>query len=376
MHYPIMVDTNRLTLGVEEEYQIINPQTRELTGRAEKIIPKARETLGEDIVQPEMHRSQIEIATSICQNLAEVRSKLVASRKAIIESAQQNGQTIAAAGTHPFSHWKQQKLTPKERYQRLYKDYQHIIRDLVIFGCHVHVGMPDKEVAIAVINRARNWLSILLALAANSPFWLAEETGYASYRTELWYRFPLTGPPPTFKSYQDYQELVQSLIQTGVIQDATTIYWDIRVSDKYPTIEFRVMDICLTVDEAVMIAGLIRGLVLTCFTEIKHQKLQTLVHPELLKTAHWHAARYGLDSDLIDVIEKRSLPATKLVNKFLTYIRPALEELGDWEEISSLVQKSLTDGNAAQRQTQVYQKTGNWNDVVDYMIKQTALGVF
>ncbi|MGB3534666.1 MAG: carboxylate-amine ligase [Microcoleaceae cyanobacterium] len=370
-----MVEIDNLTIGVEEEYQIINPQTRELIGRAGKIIPTAREALGEDIVQPEMHRSQIEIATSICQDLAEVRNELIRSRKAIIESAKANHQTIGAAGTHPFSHWKDQKITPKKRYQRLKEDYQHIIRDLIIFGCHVHVGIPDKNHTVAIINRARNWLSILLALGANSPFWLGEETGYASYRTELWYRFPLTGPPPAFNNYQDYQELVQSLIQTGVIQDPTTIYWDLRISDKFPTIEFRVTDICLTINEAVMIAGLIRGLVLTCYREIENQQSLVLVHPELLKTAHWNAARYGLESDLIDVIEKRSIPATELVNQFLNYIRPALEELGDWEEISSLVQKTLTDGNAAQRQAQVYQRTGSWTDVVDYIIEQTASGI-
>ncbi|MGB3405805.1 MAG: carboxylate-amine ligase [Microcoleaceae cyanobacterium] len=370
-----MVDISSLTIGVEEEYQIINPESRELIGRAGQIIPIAREVLGEDIVQPEMHRSQIEIATSICQDLAEVRQELTHSRRAILESAQQNGQVIAAAGTHPFSHWKEQKITPKERYKKLQQNYQHIIRDLIIFGCHVHIGMPNQEEAIAVINRARNWLSVLLALAANSPFWLGEKTGYASYRTELWYRFPLTGPPATFNTYQEYLELVQSLIQTDVIEDATTIYWDIRVSDKYPTIEFRVTDICQTVDEAVMITGLIQGLVLTCLTEIKQNKSALIIHPELLKTAHWNAARYGLNNHLIDVIEKRSIPAAELVNKFLNYIRPALEELGTWEEVSGLVQKTLTDGNAAQRQLQVYENTGNWEDVVDYVIEQTALGI-
>lgn len=370
-----MKNLENLTLGVEEEYQIIDPKTRELIGRAGKIIPAARESLGDEIVQPEMHRSQVEIATSICQNLAEVRSELIRSRQVLIEAAQQSNQTIGAAGTHPFSNWKQQEITQKKRYQRLEQEYQQIVRELVIFGCHVHIGMPDKEDAIAVINRARNWLSILLALAANSPFWLGEETGYASYRTELWSRFPLTGPPAIFNSYQDYQKLVQSLIKTGVIRDATTIYWDIRVSDKYPTLEFRVTDICLTVDEAVMIAGLIRGLVLTCYTEVKNQDPEILVHPEILRSAHWNAARYGLENHLIDVIEKRSIPATELVYKFLNYIRPALEELGDWEEVSSLVEKTLTDGNAAQRQAQVYRKTGNWADVVDYLIEQTAVGI-
>ncbi|MEB3278992.1 MAG: carboxylate-amine ligase [Lyngbya sp.] len=364
-----------LTLGVEEEYQIIDPKTRELSGRAEKIISFAEENYGEEVVQPELHKSQIEIATSVCKSLAEVRTELSEARRIVIEAAQRDNQVIAAAGTHPFSHWKHQETTAKLRYQKLEQEYQQILRELVSFGCHVHVGISDPEMAIAVINRARNWLSVLLALSANSPFWLGEKTGYLSYRTELWSPFPLFGSPPFFEDYQAYQNLVEQLIKMEVIQDTTTIYWTLRISEHYPTIEFRVSDICLTVDEAVMIAGLIRGLVQTCLTEIKNNFPLISVHPEILKTADWYGARYGLQGKLIDVVEQRLKPAKNLVKQFLNYLRPALEMLGDWEEVSSLVDKVLREGNAAQRQLEVYQRQDNIVEVVDYLIEQTRLGV-
>lgn len=364
-----------LTLGVEEEYQVIDPKTRQLSGRGEKIISFAEENYGEEIVQPEMHKSQIEIATSVCKNLAEVRGELCESRRIVIEAAQQDNKAIAAAGTHPFSDWKDQETTAKLRYKKLEQEYQQILREMVTFGCHVHVGISDPEIAIAVINRARLWLSVLLALSANSPFWLGEKTGYISYRTELWSPFPLVGCPPVFEDYQAYKDFVEKLIQMRVIRDTTTIYWDIRISEHYPTIEFRVNDICLTVDEAAMIAGLVRGLVQTCLTEIENNFPLISVHPELLKTAHWYAARYGLQGNLIDVVQQRSKPAKDLVRQFLNYLRPALEQLGDWEEVSSLVDKVLRDGNAAQRQLEVYRRQGKMVEVVDYLIEQTRLGV-
>ena len=364
-----------LTLGVEEEYQMIDPKTRELSGRAENIISFAEEDAGKETVQREMNKSQIEIATSVCKSLSEVRRELRDARRIVIEAAERDNQAIAAGGTHPFSHWKQQETTAQFRYQKLEQEYQQILRELITFGCHVHVGISDPEIAIAAINRARLWVSVLLALSGNSPFWLGEKTGYFSYRTELWSPFPLVGSPPVFEDYRAYQNLVESLIKIGVIQDTTTLYWDIRISEHYPTVEFRVSDICLTLDEAVMIAGLTRGLVQTCLTEIENDFPLISVHPELLKTARWYAARYGLEGKLIDVVQQRSKPAKDLVRQFLNYIRPALERLGDWEEVSSLVDKVLREGNAAQRQLEIYRRRGNIVEVVDDLIEQTRSGV-
>lgn len=359
------------TLGVEEEYQIIDPETRQLCGRAGKILSLARDKFDRGTVQPEMHCSQIEIATPVCRNLAEVRTELVRARGAIIEAARRDGKAIAAAGTHPFSSWKRQQVTPKERYQQLEQDFQQIVRDLVIFGCHVHIGLSDREAAIAVVNRARVWLSVLLALAGNSPFWMGEETGYDSYRTQLWSRWPLSGPPAVFSDYGEYRHLIDALVAIGAIEDATKIYWDIRLSEKFPTIEFRVTDVCLTVDEAVAIAGLVRGLVKTCYAEVIDGVPFKPVRSELLRASHWWAARYGLDAKLIDVVEGRAVPAQKLVQKFLHYIRPALEALAEWEEVSEQVNRILERGNGAKRQRQVYQRTGNYKDVVDFIVAQT-----
>lgn len=366
-----MNESAEFTIGVEEEYQIIDPQTRELCGKAERIIGHARKNLDKDVVQPEMYSSQVEIATVVCQSLSEVRQELTRCRQVIIEAAQQSGKAIAAAGTHPFSDWREQEITPKIRYQNLEAEFKQLIRELVIFGNHVHIGLSDRPIALQVINRARIWLPVLLALSANSPFWLGQETGYASYRTEMWTRLPMTGQPQIFTDYQEYETLVANLISTGAINDPTTIYWDIRLSDKFPTIEFRVTDICMSVEEAVTITGLIRALVWTCYQETINDTPLIKVRPELLQAASWCAARYGLTENLIDVIDKVSLPAKDLVNKFLDYLHPALSNFDDWETISSSVQKILEQGNGAQRQLAVYEKNQSFKDVVDYIVAQT-----
>ncbi|AFZ35952.1 Carboxylate-amine ligase ybdK [Stanieria cyanosphaera PCC 7437] len=370
-----MNETEEFTIGVEEEYQIINPQTGELCGRAEQIIGYARKTLDKEVVQPEMYLSQVEIATVVCQSLSEVHRELANCRRAVIEAAKQDGNAIAAAGTHPFSDWQKQELTPKRRYQNLQAELKQTIRELVIFGNHVHVGLKDKAIALQVINRARIWLSVLLALSANSPFWLGQATGYASYRTQMWSRLPLSGQPQFFNDYQEYTTLIEELISTGAIKDPTTIYWDIRLSEKFPTIEFRVTDICMTVEEAVTMAGLIRALVYTCYQEVINDESLIAVRPEILKTAHWCAARYGLTEHLVDVLEKVTLPASDLVNQFLDYLRPALEKFGDWEKVSASVQHTLEQGNGAQRQLEIYEKTGSYQEVVKYIVSQTQQGI-
>ncbi len=366
-----MNESEEFTIGVEEEYQIIDPHTRELCGKAEPIINYARKNLEPEVIQAELYRSQVEIATTICHSLADVTQELSRCRQEVIDAASKSGQAIAAAGTHPFSDWREQTITPKEHYRNLEADFKQIVRELIIFGNHVHIGLKDRSLALQVINRARIWLPVLLALSANSPFWLGRETGYVSYRTQMWTRLPLTGQPQVFTDYQEYQDLVDDLISSGVIDSPTTIYWDIRLSDKFPTIEFRVTDICLSVEEAVTITGLIRALVYTCYQEVVNDDPFIKVRPELLKAAHWSAARYGLTGNLIDLENKRAIPAKDLVNKFLAYLRLGLEHFNDWDTISTSVQKILEEGNGAQRQLAVYQQTGSLSDVVDYIVEQT-----
>ena len=365
--------TEDFTIGVEEEYQIINPTTRELCPRQKQILPIAQKELGSE-VQPELQLSQIEIGTPVCQTLADVRAQLVRLRKQVIAAAAKDGNQIAAAGTHPFSSWEEQQVTPKDRYQKLMRDYQQLTREQIIFGCHVHVGISDPEAIIGVMNRARVWLSPLLALSASSPFWVGIDTGYASYRTEVWGRWPISGPPLIFESQAEYQAVVEALIATGSVEEVTKVYWDVRPSERYPTLEFRVTDVCMTVEEAVMVAGLVRALARTCYQQAKADKPFSAVRHELVRAAHWRAARYGLDTELIDVGEQRAIPARELVEKFLAFVRPSLEEYGDWDEVQALVQETLQQGNGATRQREVYKRTGRLEDVVDLIVAETAKG--
>ena len=369
------------TLGVEEEYQLVQPETRELCGRAGQVLAVAQQAAAGDRVQPEMHRCQIEIATDVCGSLAELRAELQRSRQVVIEAAEQQGVAVAAAGTHPFSCWQEQDLTDKDRYRELAQNLQQVIRELIIFGCHVHVGLngdqfrQQPEIALEVVNRCRLWLGPLLALTANSPFWQGADTGYDSYRTELWCRLPTAGPPPYFQDLGDYEAFIQSLIQSGVIPDTTMLYWDIRLSEAFPTIEFRIPDVCMTIEEAVMLAGLVKALVRTSYEEAVAEQPYPAVKSELLKAAHWTAARYGLSAELIDLKQAIAVPAPEHITRLLDYLRPALEAEGDWDTVTALVNQVLLQGNGATRQRQWLQATGSIRQVVDGLIAQTAAGI-
>ena len=370
-----MNESKEFTIGIEEEYQIIDPKTRELCGRSGQIIGYVRDNLEleKDVIQPELYRSQVEIATVVCQSLSEARQELTRCRQAVIDAAEASGKAIAAAGTHPFSDWREQKITPKQRYQNLEADFQQIVRELVIFGNHVHVGLSDRAIALQVINRIRTWLPIFLALSANSPFWLGRATGYASYRSQMWTRLPMTGQPPIFADELEYQTIVNNLMSMGVIKDPTNIYWDIRLSEKFPTIEFRVTDICMTVEEAITITGLVRALVWQGYQEVINDVPLNPTRSEILEASQWCAARYGLTGNLIDVTNKIQLPAKDLIDEFLNYLRPGLEKFGDWEIISAAVQKIFNEGNGAQRQLAVYAKHNSLSEVVDYIVEQTKM---
>ncbi|GLV58519.1 putative glutamate--cysteine ligase 2 [Dictyobacter sp. S3.2.2.5] len=366
------LQSHSFTIGVEEEYQIIDPHTRELSQKAHEILPTAQATLSEDAVQFEMILSQIEIATPICHSLADVQHELTRMRSGVIAAANQAGQLIAAAGTHPFSQWNKQQVTPKERYRALIETYQQLIREQVIFGCHVHIGIPDQEVATQVLNHTRAWLTPIIALTANSPFWLGEYTGYQDYRTGLWWTVPLAGPPPSFASYKDYRSTIEHLIATESIDDATKIYWDVRLSERFPTLEFRIMDVCMTIDEAVMVTGMIRALVRTTYDMVMRKMPFPDVTTDQLRAMHWRAARYGLDDRLFDVQAQRTVPAQQCIEQFLAFLRPALEAEGDWQRVSATTHRILQEGNGARRQHAFYQRTGDFHALVDYIVDQTC----
>ena len=362
------------TIGVEEEYQIINPETRELRPRVSRVLPQARETLGDEVTN-EFYQSQIEIGTPICRTLGEVRAELVRLRRGVVAAAGLDGCHIAAAGTHPFSRWEGQQVTPKARYHLLQHDFQQLAREQIIFGCHVHIGIADREDAVQVMNRCRPWLAPIIALAASSPFWLGDETGYASYRTEIFSRWPMSGTPQIFASREEYDDLIGSLVAVGMIPDASMIYWDARPSSHAETLEFRVADVCPTVDETVMVAGLSRALAVICLDEYHSGVSLKAPRPELLRAARWKASRFGLDGDLIDVHERKSVPARELIESMLKLLRPALEEFGDWEEVTTLVRKTLDQGNSAKRQLWAFAQAGKLEDVIDLILRETVQGL-
>jgi carboxylate-amine ligase len=368
------VPAEEYTLGVEEEYQIVDPETRGLSPAGEAVLRRARQTLGEEQVAPELRASQIEAMTPICRTLSEVRAELSRLRRTIIEAAEGEGTRIAAASTHPFSHWQEQPITAGERYRRIVEREQQLAREQVVFGFHVHVGIDDREVAVQVMNHARVWLAPLLALSANSPFWLGEDTGYASYRAQIWGGLPTAGPPGHFDSLAEHDALVKALVATGGAMETSQVYWDIRLPQKLETAEIRVADVCSRIDEAVMLAGLSRALVRTCHERAQRWEPYPRARYELLRAAHWVASRHGLDAELVNIEAERVVPAREMIEKLLAFTRPALEEHGDWEEVSSLAHETLEQGNGARRQRKAYERAGRLEEVVDILVEETARG--
>jgi glutamate---cysteine ligase / carboxylate-amine ligase len=338
---------------------------------AGRVLPAARPELG-DRVQPELYRSQVEMNTPVCATLGEVRDAVRRGRRALAEAAEGEGLRLAAAGTHPFSHWGDQTVTDKTRYRNLAQDYRQVFREQVVFGCHVHVGIQDREAAIRTMNRVRPWLPVLLALSANSPYWLGADTGYASYRTEVWNRWPMAGMPQAFASRAEYDRLVETLMATGSVREPTKLYWDVRPSARQETLEFRVADVCMGVDEAVMVAGLARALALVCHDAAARGEPDPAPRPELLRAAKWRAARHGLDADLVDAAAGRARPAAEMVRLFLDRVRPGLEAGGDLEEVTELVEATVARGTGAARQRAVFERTGSLEAVVDLVVEATA----
>ena len=365
-----MTTRGNFTLGVEEEYLIIDPTSRAPLPDAERLLEPARQELGQ-AVHAELQLSQLEVSTDVCTGLGDVRAELTRLRRGLAAVAARNGAAIAASGTHPFASWRDGRITPTEAYLQLERDYQQLAREQLICGCHVHVGIEDPEEAIQVLNRVRPWLSPLVALAANSPFWMGTDTGYASYRTEVWRRWPMAGTPEPFEDRADYDRLIEMLLATGSVDAPPRLYFDVRPSARFATLEFRVTDVCLTVDDAVMVAGLIRGVARAAHAQALSGLPVPAIRPELLRAATWRAARHGVGSELLDVVGARAAPAGEVVAAAVAFARTALDEAGDWEEISTLVDRALGGANGAARQRQAFSRAGSLEDVVDFVVAET-----
>ncbi|HEY3169845.1 MAG TPA: carboxylate-amine ligase [Thermoanaerobaculia bacterium] len=362
------------TLGVEEEFQIIDPETRELRSHVQEILDEGRLVLKER-VKPEMHQSVIEIGTGICKNIGEVRQDVGEMRTEIIRLARKNGMRVAAAGTHPFSNWADQKIFPDPRYDRVVEEMQLLARANLIFGLHVHVGIADRALAIQIMNEARYFLPHLLALSTNSPFWLGRNTGLKSFRTKVFDRFPRTSIPPSFESPAEFDDLVRILVKTNCIDNGKKIWWDVRPHPFFETIEFRVCDIPMRLEETVSIAALIQAICVKLY-KLRVQNLGFRRYRRaLILENKWRASRYGIDGKLIDFGKEIEVPFRSLMVEMLDFVSDVVDELDSRREVEAL-NWILENGTGADRQLRVYESSGgDFKKVVDYICEETSHGL-
>jgi glutamate---cysteine ligase / carboxylate-amine ligase len=362
------------TIGIEEEYQTIDPVTRDLRSHIHaEIIEKGKLRLQER-VKAEMHQSVVEVGTSVCASIKEAKQEVKKLRRDMIGLARENGLSLAAAATHPFTDWRTQEINPDERYKNIVEDLQLVARANLIFGLHVHIGIEDRETAIHLMNHARYFLPHILALSTNSPFWLGMNTGLKSYRCKVFDKFPRTNIPDYFPSWGEYENFIKVLIKTNCIDNAKKIWWDIRPHPFFNTLEFRVCDIPMRVDETIALAALIQA------TIAKLHKLYTanqgfrLYRRALIMENKWRALRYGLDGKMIDFGKQQEVPARDLILEYLEFIDDVVDELDSREEID-YIHEILKNGTGADRQLRVFAETGDLNKVVDYIIEETEAGL-
>ena len=355
------------TVGVEEEFLLVDPDTGQPVARNEAVARNA-EARGVEL-QLELTSCQVETATEVADTSDQLRSELTRLRSIAAESAQADGALLLAVGLPPtVPH--EFPITDNPRYRRIAERFGMIAHEQGICGCHVHVAVPDREAAIQVSNRLRPWLPLLLAVTANSAIYRSTDTGYASWRSILWQRWPVAGPPPQFDSADEYDGVVRQLLDSGAMLDDGMVYWDVRPSANFPTVEVRVADVPATVAGTVLFAALVRGAVMTALDDERHGKPIAPLAPHALRAAYWMAAREGLDGNAIDLTESHAaVPAVDLLDRLTDRIRPALDAVGDYEMVRSELTRIVEHGNGAMRQRRAWQRK---HDVADVLAEAAA----
>jgi carboxylate-amine ligase len=362
------------TIGIEEEYQTIDPVTRDLRSHIHsEIIAKGKLRM-EERIKAEMHQSVVEVGTGVCKNIKDAKAEVRQLRTEMVKLAHENGLLLAAGATHPFADWRAQEIYPDERYHQVVEDMQLVARANLIFGLHVHVGMEDRETTIHLMNSMRYFLPHLLALSANSPFWLGMNTGLKSYRCKVFDKFPRTNIPDTFTSWSDFENFVNLLIRTKCIDNAKKIWWDIRPHPFFNTLEIRICDIPLRLDETIALAALIQATVVKLYKLHSRNQSFRQYSRALIMENKWRAARYGISGKLIDFGKECEVSERDLILEYLEFVDDVVDELDSREEVA-YVHSMLQHGTGADRQLRVFQETGDLKRVVDYMVLETQAGL-
>ena len=362
------INYRHFTIGVEEEYFVIDPQTRELTSHDQKIVHEGHKII-KDKVKAEMHQAVVEVGTDICKDIEEAYKDVATLRGTIAQIAGDLGFAMGASGTHPFSHWNNQLITDHVRYHQIVNELQEAARSNLIFGLHVHVGMEDRNIALHIANSARYFLPHIFALSTNSPFWEGRITGYKSFRTKVFDKFPRTGIPDYFESIEAYDNYVNLLIKTNCIDNAKKIWWDLRVHPFFNTVEFRICDVPMTVTETITIAALFQALCAKLY-KLRLQNLNFIIYQRALVNENkWRAGRYGIDGSLIDFGKETEVNTRLLIYELLDFVDDVVDELGSRYMINN-VHKILENGTGADRQIKVFEETNSLVAVVDYINSQ------
>ena len=361
------------TLGVEEEYMVLDPATYELKSHEQKIVHEGQKVI-KDKVKAEMHQAVVEVGTDICTDVDEAYKDVAQLRKTIAEIATGLGFAMGAAGTHPFSHWESQLITDHARYNEIVNELQEAARSNLIFGLHVHVGMETREMANHIANSTRYFLPHIYALSTNSPFWDGRQTGYKSFRTKVFDKFPRTGIPEAFDNIELYENYVKLLVKTNCIDNAKKIWWDLRVHPFFNTVEFRICDVPMTVDETIALAALFQAVCAKIY-KLRLQNLNFIQYSRaLINENKWRASRYGIDGRLIDFGKEEEVNTRVLIAELLDFVDDVVDNLGSRHRLA-YVNKILENGTGADRQLEVFEKSKNLVEVAKYINQQYLAGI-
>jgi glutamate---cysteine ligase / carboxylate-amine ligase len=361
------------TLGVEEEYQIIDPESRDLRSHLSKIVDGAKIILNEQ-VKAEMHQSVVEVGTVICNNVQEAETEIKSLRTAIVGLADKQGLIVGGAGTHPFSKWQDQPITDDPRYHNIINEMQDAARSNLIFGMHCHVGIENREIGLQLMNQATYFLPHIFAISTNSPFWEGRNTGYKSFRTKVFDKFPRTGLPEYFDSVSAYDDYLDTLVKTNCIDNPKKIWWDLRLHPFYDTIEFRICDMSLTVDETMCIVAIIQAIVAKLYKLSMHNMSFNIYRLALIRENKFRAARYGIDGHMIDFGLHKEVETKMLIVELLEFIDDVVDELGSRDKIN-YVYEIMKNGTGADRQLKVFEDTNELSKVVDFITNEFTKGL-